>query len=163
MNPRHYPVEVMVAEDNPVNQVVAQEMLNYLGCSVHLADDGEQALNAFEAGHFDLVLMDIQMPGMDGIEATRRMRRLERDRGETRKTPIIALTADVLPEQREACERDGMDGFLAKPFDLNQLKSVLEQWLRAPDAPRSGSETSSAPAGSSDTVPPESESGPVTE
>ena len=159
----HRPAQVLVAEDNPVNQVVAQEMLVYLGCSVHLADNGQQALDAFGAGHFDLVLMDIHMPGMDGIEATRRIRRLEQNRGDARRTPIIALTADVLPEQREACERDGMDGFLAKPFDLNQLKSVLEQWLRAPDAPRAGSETSSAPAGSSDTVPPESESGPVTE
>jgi CheY-like chemotaxis protein len=75
------------------------------------------------------------MPGLDGIEATRQIRRRERIGGKDRRTPIVALTADVLGEQREACERAGMDGFLSKPFSRAQLRAVLDRWLDASTPP----------------------------
>ncbi len=132
---QNHQARVLVAEDNPVNQLVTQEMLASLGCSVQVADNGEQALSAYRDSFYDLVLMDLHMPRMDGIEATRRIRQLERDRDQKQRTPIIALTADVLPEQRATCERNGMDGFVGKPFNLKQLKVALAQWLETSNTP----------------------------
>jgi CheY-like chemotaxis protein len=117
-------LRVLVADDNRVNQKVAQGMLERLGHTVALAGDGKEALAAIKAAAFDLVLMDVQMPEMDGFEATRRVR--EWETGRTR-IPIIALTAHAMDSHREECLAAGMDSFLAKPILLESLKLELER------------------------------------
>ena len=117
---------VLLVEDNPVNQEVASEMLRSLGCDVHVAEDGVQALEILANAHYDVVLMDCQMPRMDGFEATRALRARE-DEGQ--RTPIVALTANAMEGDREACLAAGMDDYLPKPFDRDALRGVLRRWL----------------------------------
>ena len=116
------PLRVLVAEDNRVNQRVAVGMLEYLGHTVTLAANGAEALDALQEASFDLVLMDVNMPVLDGLEATRRIRS-----GSARcnKTPIVALTANAIEGDREVCLAAGMDGYLAKPFTKEELASVV--------------------------------------
>ena len=118
-------VRVLVAEDVPVNQELVRLMLAPLGCAVTVVGDGEQALDAVATGEFDLILMDMQMPVLDGLEATRAIRRLG---GAASRTPIVALTANVLPDQIERCRRVGMDDHVAKPFVTEDLQSVVLKW-----------------------------------
>ena len=118
-------VRVLVAEDVPVNQELVRLMLAPLGCQVMVVGDGEQALDAAATGGFDLILMDMQMPVLDGLEATRMIRRLD---GPVARTPIVALTANVLPEQIERCRRAGMNDHVAKPFVTEDLQSVVLKW-----------------------------------
>jgi CheY-like chemotaxis protein/HPt (histidine-containing phosphotransfer) domain-containing protein len=120
---------VLLTEDNPVNQQVAMGMLRKLGLRVSLANNGKEALEIINHARFDLVLMDCQMPVMDGYEATAAIRKLEREALSKAKLPIIALTANALPGDREKCLAAGMDDYLSKPFMLGQLKAVLERWL----------------------------------
>ena len=115
---------ILVAEDNAVNQEVATGILETLGCSVVTAPNGRAAFRRFSEEKFDLVLMDCEMPVMDGIEATRRIREIEAmiqglpdGEGDQRRTPIIALTAHALNDVRDKCLAAGMDDFLVKPFD----------------------------------------------
>jgi CheY-like chemotaxis protein len=115
-------LRVLVAEDNLVAQEFAAEALRRLGHSVVLASDGEEALGRLRREIFDLVLMDVQMPALDGLEVTRRYRSGE---SEGVRTPIIALTAHYGREDRERCIEAGMDGVLTKPIDLRQLESVV--------------------------------------
>ena len=129
-------VRVLLAEDNPINEDVAVTMLESLGCSVRVVDTGVKALAALEHGEFDIVLMDRQMPGMDGFDATAeiRARRLLRPRqpaggGEPVRLPIVGLTASALKGDREMCIAAGMDDYLSKPFRRDQLRGVLEQWV----------------------------------
>ena len=119
-------LRVLLAEDNLVNQKVAIQMLERLGCHVVLAANGEEAVNYWQQQPVDLVLMDCHMPVMDGIEATRRIRALEQDG----HTPIVALSADVMGEQRRACEEAGMDGYLSKPVRLQELRKQLPAFIR---------------------------------
>ncbi|MEM8931350.1 MAG: ATP-binding protein, partial [Acidobacteriota bacterium] len=123
LSPR--PGKILVAEDNPINRFVLVEMLEGLGHTVETADDGDAAVDRMLATSFDLVLMDCQMPGTDGFEATRRIRRLEPDRGPV----IIAVTAAALDENREQCVAAGMDDFVSKPITPETLDQVLAQWL----------------------------------
>ncbi len=118
---------VLLAEDNSVNQAVVMRLLERRGHSVTLATDGRQVINALEAAKFDLVLMDIQMPGMDGIEATAAIREKERPSG--LHVPIIALTAHAMKGDRERCLAAGMDGYLAKPIHEKDLLEVIENVL----------------------------------
>lgn len=136
---------VLLVEDNPVNQAVAQAMLNSLGCSVEIAAHGRDALERVVAGQFDLVLMDCQMPVMDGYQATRDLRAREAA-GNTR-LPVIAMTASALEGDRELCLAAGMDDYLAKPFLREQLVAVLSRW-RSPSAavPVKGSAPDRTPA-----------------
>jgi len=126
---------VLLAEDNLVNQQVAVEMLRSMGFEVTLAEDGLGALDAASRGEFDLILMDCQMPKMDGYESTRAIRREEvESQGELppeelRRVPIIALTANATKEARGQCLEAGMDDYLAKPFDQAQLSAVVAQWM----------------------------------
>jgi CheY-like chemotaxis protein/HPt (histidine-containing phosphotransfer) domain-containing protein len=124
---------VLLVEDNPVNQDVALEMLHALGLEVALAEDGVAALEAAQRERFDAVLMDCQMPRMDGLEATRRLRERERLAGLAR-VPVIALTANALESDRRACADAGMDDYLGKPFTSVQLLLTLQQWLPAAPA-----------------------------
>jgi two-component system sensor histidine kinase/response regulator len=122
---------VLLVEDNEVNQKVAQKYLERLGCHVRTADDGAAGVQAFKEDRFDLILMDMQMPIMDGIAATREIRKLERG---GRHTPIVALTANVLAGQLERCLEAGMDDFLTKPLDVARLRDVLDRFgLHAAD------------------------------
>ena len=120
---------ILVVEDNPVNQLVAEGMLNRLGFTTTLASDGRSALALISTERFDIVLMDCQMPGMDGFEATRCIRAAER--GE-RHIPIIGLTAHASAEAREACLEAGMDDFLSKPYTLDELGAALTRWSGQP-------------------------------
>jgi signal transduction histidine kinase len=119
------PVRVLVAEDNHTNQLVVKSVLSAMGAEPVLVDDGRCAVEAWEDGDFDLVLMDIQMPVMDGVAATREIRRQERKRRLPR-TPILALTANVLPHQQMEYRAAGLDGVLAKPIQLPELQAALE-------------------------------------
>jgi signal transduction histidine kinase/CheY-like chemotaxis protein len=117
---------LLLVEDNPINQRVLVRMLQNLGYQPVVAADGREGVEMFAVGSFDLVLMDCQMPVMDGYEATAEIRRLE---GGASHTPIIATTANAMPGDREKCMMAGMDDFLAKPVRRDNLVAVLEQWL----------------------------------
>jgi signal transduction histidine kinase/ActR/RegA family two-component response regulator len=119
---------VLLAEDNLVNQIVLQQMLAKLGCTVEVVADGVAASDAATSGRHDLVLMDCHMPGLDGYEATRRIREFERG-VIGRRTPIVALTAAAMAEDRDECYAAGMDDFLSKPVTIAQLGVVLERWI----------------------------------
>ncbi len=123
---------VLVVEDNPVNRMVACATLEKAGYRVEVATNGLEAVAAVRDDEFQLVLMDIQMPEMDGLEATRVIRDLEAEQ-ERRRLPIIALTAHALEEERERCLGAGMDDFLAKPFRAEELLGLLERWTRPDD------------------------------
>jgi two-component system, sensor histidine kinase and response regulator len=121
----HYGGRVLLVEDNPVNQQVAQKCVERLGCQVFVVDDGLAGVNAFKEGNYELILMDMQMPVMDGIAATKAIRALERG---GKHTPIVALTANVMAGQLERCLEAGMDDFLAKPLDVRRLRDVLDRF-----------------------------------
>ena len=125
-----FKADILPAEDNGVNQELALSILESLGCCVKVAANGSQALSALERARYDLILMDIQMPEMDGYEATRRIR-LQEDLNVEERVPIVALTANALPGDREICLNAGMDDFLSKPFTQNELITVLKRWLPA--------------------------------
>ncbi len=117
--------EVLLVEDNPTNQMVAREMLNKLGLQVAIAGNGREAIAQVQAHHYAAILMDLQMPEMDGIEATRRIRELP----EGTAVPIIAMTAAALLSDREASQAAGMNDFVSKPIDVTELSSVLLRWI----------------------------------
>lgn len=120
--------DVLVCEDNPVNQVIVQAMLTELGAKCTIASDGLEALALQSERSFDLVLMDCQMPNMDGSTATQKWRQIERGTG--RRTPIIAMTANSAGEEFAACRTSGMDDLLAKPFGISSLERCLQKWAR---------------------------------
>ncbi|WP_052369140.1 response regulator [Serpentinimonas barnesii] len=122
---------VLVAEDNPLNQQVAQGLLERLGCRVTLAHDGQQALALARTQPFDLILMDLHMPVLDGLQAARQLRALPQGQA----VPIIALSAAVFDEDRRRCLDAGMNGFVPKPIDPAELARVLAQHLPAPHLP----------------------------
>jgi len=117
---------VLLVEDNRVNQAVAQGMLRKMGCEVTVATNGIEALERFEKELFDLVFMDCSMPVMDGYQATREMRRRQ---GTAMHTPIVAMTANAMEDDRERCLAAGMDDYLAKPFTFAALRELLERTL----------------------------------
>jgi PAS domain S-box-containing protein len=133
---------VLVAEDNAVNQLVIVAMLEHLGYDTHVSGDGEQAVGAVTSGSFDVILMDCQMPLMDGFEATRAIRRLE---GGSTHTPIIAVSASAMQQDRQRCLDAGMDGHLAKPILRDQLAAALSEHL--------GAEPTQVPRAPADVLP----------
>jgi CheY-like chemotaxis protein len=127
---------LLVAEDNPVNAMVIESLLGKLGVTMTLAKDGQQAVDAITQGTennpaFDLILMDLHMPELDGYGATQRIRQWEADHAQAR-LPIIALTADAFEEDRQKCLAAGMDDFMTKPVSIDALKSALAKWLPQP-------------------------------
>lgn len=123
---RRYEGHVLLVEDNPVNQKVAVRFLERMGCRVRIADNGAEGVKAWQEGRFDIVLMDLQMPVMDGLTATRRIRELEA--GGRSSTPIVALTANAMAGQLERCMEAGMNGFLTKPLEIARLHETLDRY-----------------------------------
>ncbi len=124
---RRYQGHVLLVEDNAVNQKVAVRFLERMGCKVRVADNGAEGVKAWRDGRFDIVLMDLQMPVMDGLTATRRIREIEQDLGR-RTTPIVALTANAMSGQLERCLEAGMNGFLSKPLEIARLHETLDRY-----------------------------------
>lgn len=122
-------LRILLAEDNQINAVLATALIKRAGHSVDVATNGLQAIEAVKSGAYDLVLMDVHMPEMDGIEATRLIRELE---GAPAKTPIVALTANAMASDRRKCVAAGMDDFLTKPFEPAEFHAMLEKWRPAP-------------------------------
>ncbi|HZY87656.1 MAG TPA: response regulator [Gemmataceae bacterium] len=123
------PLRILVAEDNPINQLVAVRLLEKHGHTVAVACNGREAVAAVQGGGFDLVLMDIQMPEMDGLEATAAIRAAES--GAARRLPILALTALAMVGDRERCLAAGMDGYLTKPVQGDHLLRAVAEALVA--------------------------------
>jgi signal transduction histidine kinase/DNA-binding NarL/FixJ family response regulator len=129
-------VRILLAEDNQINQIVATDLLTNVGCTVEVVPDGRAAVQAWSAGTFDVILMDCQMPIMDGLEATGEIRRLEAEsvvlRDGAHRTPIIALTANASNVDRSRCEAAGMDGYCPKPFRPQQLLDMIARHTSTP-------------------------------
>ncbi len=121
-------VQILIVEDNRINQAVVEGMLTKLGCSITTADDGTEAVRLAKQGRFDLILMDCQMPVMDGYEATQILRELENHQ-QLSRVPIVALTANAMKGDDEKCFAAGMDGYLTKPIKRHELEQVLIRWL----------------------------------
>lgn len=119
-------IKVLMAEDNPVNQKVLNLMLEQNDCQVMIAENGAQALDIYRKHAFDLILMDVQMPVMDGIEATKAIQSLEVYKNN--QIPIIAVTANAFEEDRKRILKEGMHDFLPKPIKPNELKSILTKY-----------------------------------
>ena len=129
---------VLLVEDNPVNREVATSMLNAMGCKVDEVPNGRDAVEIVRRQKFDVVLMDCEMPIMDGYAATGAIRAWETDVHDHDRLPIIALTAHALPEDRKRCITAGMDDFLSKPFSMDALRGLLGRWLPLPDGTPTG-------------------------
>jgi two-component system, sensor histidine kinase and response regulator len=127
------PLRILLAEDNPVNQRLAVKLLERRGHSVRVASDGREALEAWRSGPVDLVLMDVQMPVMDGFEATAAIRSAEAGSG--RRTPIVAMTAHAMKGDRERCLAAGMDAYVSKPIEAGELLGAIERCIEGPAAP----------------------------
>jgi two-component system sensor histidine kinase/response regulator len=132
---------ILLVEDNPVNREVATQMLLAMRCEVQEVTNGKEAVEIVRQEEFDLVLMDCEMPIMDGYAATKAIRSRERESDTNRHLPIVALTAHALPEDRRRCLTSGMDGYLSKPFSMEDLRSRLKEWLGTSDDLNDGSIT----------------------
>ncbi len=118
---------ILLVEDDSINRMVATAALESMNVDVTVAENGQEGVDAFMAAEFDIVLMDCQMPIMDGYEATGRIRTFEGGGGHT---PVVALTANALMGDREKCLTAGMDDYLTKPLKFDDLKRVIDQWTR---------------------------------
>lgn len=119
---------ILLVDDNRVNLLVSTHALRKLGCEVVQAEDGQKALDALDAGGFDMVLMDVRMPVLDGLEATRLLRRREATGA---RIPVVALTAGALLHEQQECFEAGMDDFASKPFTADSIRDVLSRWIGA--------------------------------
>ena len=123
---------ILVAEDNSISTKVIRGMLGKLNLQPDTASNGEEALQAMKAQRYDLVLMDCEMPVLDGFSATQQLRAWEVGNQRTR-TPVVALTAHILAEHKERARQAGMDGHMAKPVELSQLRELIEHWVAQRD------------------------------
>jgi signal transduction histidine kinase/CheY-like chemotaxis protein len=131
-------LNILLAEDNEVNQVVSEEMLSFLGCKTITVANGLEVLRAFDTKDFDVILMDCQMPLMNGYEATRAIRKRESELGWNR-IPVVALTANAMNGDRDKALQSGMDDFLSKPFSLDQLDAILNRFVSQSPCDEAGS------------------------
>jgi CheY-like chemotaxis protein/HPt (histidine-containing phosphotransfer) domain-containing protein len=122
-------LRVLLVENNAINQLAAASMLTRLGCRVATADSGEKAIELVGGQPFDLIFMDVQMPNMDGFEATRLIRQLD---APAAATPIVAMTANAMEGDREKCLAAGMNDYLSKPVTKDDLTAILQRWGGAP-------------------------------
>jgi CheY-like chemotaxis protein len=118
-------IRILVAEDNPVNQKVVVKQLMSLGYQAEVVNNGQEAVDRLKEHEYDVVLMDCQMPIMDGYRATQEIRSFE---GERKRTTIIAITANAMPEDRQRCMDAGMDDYMSKPASREDLRKKVEQW-----------------------------------
>ncbi len=117
---------ILVVDDHETQRILFKVLAERLGIAVHVVASGAEALEAVETYQFDAILMDVRMPGMDGLDCTKKIREMEKQTG--RHTPIIASTACCFPSDQALCAEAGMDDFLGKPFTLEQLKDKLNKW-----------------------------------
>lgn len=117
---------VLLVEDNPISQNVETKLLKSVGYHVEAVSSGEEAVKAVSNGNYDVVLMDIEMPEMDGLKATQKIRELE---GEVKSIPVIAVTAHSSMKDREKCLAAGLNDYIAKPISINFLKMTIDQWI----------------------------------
>jgi CheY-like chemotaxis protein len=129
-------LRILLAEDNAINQKIASHVLEKQGHHVTVAADGRQALATLDQAHFDVVLMDVQMPEMDGFETTAAIR--ARERGTGVHLPIIAMTAHAMQGDRERCIAAGMDGYISKPLEVRELIDLLEKFCAVAPQEASG-------------------------
>jgi osomolarity two-component system sensor histidine kinase NIK1 len=120
-------LNILLVEDNLLNQRIVTFSLKRFNHEVVIANNGVEALEQFRTRKFDVILMDIMMPVMDGLEATVKIREIENSLNTEKRTPIIALTANTMDNDREKCLSYGMDEFMAKPFDIEKLNSIFEE------------------------------------
>lgn len=120
-------LKILLVEDNVLNQRIVLFSLKKLNHTVTIANNGLEAVEKFKEDNFDVILMDIMMPVMDGLEATTKIREVEECNRAEKRTPIIALTANTMDNDRTKCISYGMDEYLAKPFDIEKLKVVFNQ------------------------------------
>jgi signal transduction histidine kinase/DNA-binding response OmpR family regulator len=130
--PRYAGMVVLLAEDHPVNELMMRQLLIRLGCTVRIARGGAQAVAQWEQGGLDLILMDVQMPGVSGLEATRQIREAE-TRRKLARTPIVAVTANAMAGDRETCLKAGMDGYVPKPVSPQALMQEIDRVWHRPD------------------------------
>lgn len=131
-NNTSFEANILLVDDVLPNQIIARKFLERLGVTVDVASDGEQAIDCYRNSHYDLILMDCRMPVMDGYEATRAIRNLEKQQQEKTALPIIALTANVTSEDKLMCLQAGMDDVVTKPFKREDLSNCLKKWLPEP-------------------------------
>lgn len=151
---------VLLVEDNPVNRQVAQKLLSLIGLSFDHAENGKLAVEMAGSSRYDAVLMDCQMPVMDGYTATRTRRMLEEDR-ELERLPIVAMTANAMAGDREKCLAAGMDDYLSKPLNRGLLEQTLRKWLPGDAKSQQGAKSASAPAAKAAAPEPKITSEPV--
>ncbi len=120
---------VLIADDSLVNRKIMENLLHQCGCSVQTAGNGEQAMQQFSAASLDIIFMDVNMPGMDGLEATVRIRELEKQKNPPTHIPIVALTAGIMPDEQRKCYDAGMNEIIAKPVSMENLSLVLKNKL----------------------------------
>jgi CheY-like chemotaxis protein len=120
---KQYPLRILIAEDNPINQKWTTKILSKLGYESQVAENGKEVLEVVSHEQYDLILMDVQMPEMDGLEATRMIRLCLQS-----QPVIIAMTANVMHGDRQACMQAGMNDYISKPVELNELVNMLEKW-----------------------------------
>jgi len=143
---------VLLVEDNPVNQKVAAGLLKQIGILADIANDGLEGIQAFRRKSYDLIVMDCQMPRLDGWECTKAIRKLEATSGTGRRVPIVALTAQALPGDREKCISSGMDDYLTKPVDADLFINAIQAHLAGTAVPVPLPVPGSGTAGLSPTV-----------
>ena len=153
---------VLLVEDNPVNREIGSAMLALLGCTVEAATNGAEAVRMNSDARYDVIMMDCQMPVMDGFAASRRIRSREQASASAR-IPIIALTANVMQGDRERCLAAGMDDYLAKPFKREQLEAVLARWIRPAHALEAGTPPGEGSPSPGEAGTPSSEASPTVE
>ena len=144
--------KVLLVEDHPVNQKVAQKLLERLGLAVDVAENGEVALEKLREQPYAMVLMDCQMPVLDGYSATRRLREIENEQGKPR-TPVIAMTAHAMSGDRERCLQAGMDDYLSKPLDRQLLEQTLTRWMPKSPNPVPAPTAAATPAIKPEAIP----------
>lgn len=120
-------LNILLAEDNRMNQRIALLIFGQMGVSIDIASNGQQALDMYRQNFYDLILMDIQMPVMDGLEATRQIRTFEKETKPAHRAYIVALTANAISERKEECIQAGMDDFMEKPFQERTLRALFSK------------------------------------
>jgi CheY-like chemotaxis protein len=133
IEPSSTPAEILLVEDSVLNQEIAANLLSVAGHQITVASNGTEALEFLQNRSFDIILMDCQMPGLDGIETTKRIRKSEFRHGHAR-TPIVALTANALNDDRKRCIGADMDDYLSKPYTPDELLSIVDRWVAPRDS-----------------------------